>query len=57
MSESVTLNTFPSGKASALTMLYLQNQDLSTITPEELADKYYETFAKIDARIRETKKK
>lgn len=35
MSENVILNAFPKTKSEALTMLYLQNQDLSNITPEE----------------------
>lgn len=32
---------------SALAMLYLQNQDLSKITPEELACRYVEVREKI----------
>lgn len=31
---------FPSSKIDALTMLYLEHQDLSGITPESLLDKY-----------------
>lgn len=42
MSDNTNLNTFPSNKAEALTMLYLQNQDLSGLTPQELVDKYDE---------------
>jgi hypothetical protein len=57
MGESISLNTFPSGKASALTMLYLEKQDLSALSPEELADKYTEIYEKIDARFKEIKKK
>lgn len=47
--------TFPSSKNEALTMLYLQNQDLSNLTPEELADKYQETYDKIRQRNKEIK--
>ena len=43
----ITLDTFPSNKVEALTMLYLQNQDLSSLTPEELVEKYYEVYGKI----------
>lgn len=42
-----TLRTFPDSKLEALTMLYLQNQDLSELTPEALLDKYDETYEKI----------
>ncbi|MDF2590284.1 MAG: hypothetical protein K0S41_4127 [Anaerocolumna sp.] len=57
MSESITLNTFPSGKASALTMLFLEKQNLSSMTPEELADKYSEIYDRIDSRFKSMKKK
>jgi len=54
---STSLSTFPSGKVSALTMLYLEKQDLSSLTPEELADKYQEVYEKINARFLENRKK
>lgn len=38
---------FPMNKVEALTMLYLQNQDLKNITPEQLATMYKETEATI----------
>lgn len=57
MGESVNLKTFPSGKASALTMLYLDNLDLSKMEPEQLADLYSEIYDKIDGRFRKIKKK
>lgn len=53
MSDNVSLSTFPSSKISALTMLYLQNQDLSNATPKEIVDKYNETYARIKARFRD----
>lgn len=56
MSDKVNLSTFPSSKVSALAMLYLQNQDLSKVTPEEIADLYNETYFKIKTRFRESKK-
>lgn len=45
--DKVTLDTFPSTKTEALAMLYLQNQDLSSLTPENLVTKYNETYNKI----------
>ena len=39
MPDQVTLNTFPDSKYEALAMLYLQNQDLSGLTPAEILDK------------------
>lgn len=57
MNEKISLNTFPSGKASALTMLYLEKMDTTGFTPEQLAEKYTEVFEKIDTRLKELKKK
>ncbi|MBB6217540.1 hypothetical protein HNQ80_003663 [Anaerosolibacter carboniphilus] len=42
MSENVTLNTFPSTKVQALTMLYLEKQDLTNLSPQDLVEKYLE---------------
>lgn len=41
------LRTFPEDEAEALAMLYVQNQDLSGITPEQLFDMYEDTCKKI----------
>lgn len=38
---------FPSDISKALTMLYLQNQDLSGKTPEDITELYYEAYYKI----------
>ncbi len=43
------LNIFPADKHEALTMLFLQNQDLSNLKPVELANKYKEVHAEIKA--------
>lgn len=45
--DKVELNTFPSTRSEALTMLYLQNQDLSSITPEDLVVLYRNTLDRI----------
>ena len=39
--------SFPTNKSEALTMLYLQNQDLSGLTPEEIFYKYQDAYKKI----------
>lgn len=51
--DSVKLSTFPQNKIEALTMLYLQNQDLSNLSPEELLVKYEDTYN----NLREASKK
>ena len=38
---------FPSNKTEALTILFLQKQDLSEITPEQLVEKYEEVHKQI----------
>lgn len=40
MNNDVNLSVFPKTKTDALTMLYLQNQDLSKLTPAELVEKF-----------------
>lgn len=45
--DNVNLNTFPSTKTEALTMLYLQAQDLTNVTPEELVAMYRETLKRV----------
>jgi hypothetical protein len=47
MSDTVTLSTFPANRTEALTLLYLQNQNLTNVTPEQLADLYKETQDRI----------
>ena len=47
MQDNVSLKSFPSDKYEAVTMLYLQNQDLSDKTPEELFMFYMETYKQI----------
>ena len=52
-------NSFPANKVEYLTMLYLkQKKDLSSYTPQELADEYhkveleiYEQFNRIDEQL------
>lgn len=55
MGDKVSLNTFPTGRVAALTMLYLEKQDLTNVTPEELADKYNEVYERINKQFRENR--
>lgn len=41
------LRTFPNSYVEALTMLYLERQDLSGKTPEELVELYMKTYYRI----------
>jgi len=53
MSDKIELDTFPSSKSEALTMLYLQSQDLTNYSPEDLVDKYTEVLKRIRNRFSE----
>lgn len=53
MLTSDSLCTFPSNQQEALAMLYLQNQDLSGLTPTQLADKYNSVRDEIKQRFSE----
>lgn len=52
-----TFATFPDSATEALAMLYVQNQDLSGITPESLLDMYQEAYQRIKAYNREKRNK
>ena len=43
------LRTFPDSYVEALTMLYLERQDLTDKTPEDLAEMYWTTYDKVSA--------
>jgi len=47
MGNDINFSTFPNGTTQALTMLYLQNQDLKDKTPEEIHTLYWQTYYKI----------
>lgn len=40
MSNDINLSTFPATKLQALAILYLQNQNLSNLTPSQILEKY-----------------
>ncbi|MGE7843771.1 hypothetical protein ACQKNX_23685 [Lysinibacillus sp. NPDC093712] len=54
--SDVKLSSFPSNKTAALTMLYLEKQDFSNLTPSQLVDKYDEVYYEITQRMKENKK-
>lgn len=53
MDNQVRLNTFPSNKLEALTMLILNNQDLSTSSTEEVVRKYDEIYNEVNKTFKE----
>lgn len=53
MDNEVRLNTFPSNKLEALTMLILNNQDLSTSSTEEIVRKYDEIYNEVNKNFKE----
>ena len=55
MANDIRLSTFPSNRIEALTMLYLQNQDLSSLSPEEIFDKYQDAYTAIKKKISASK--
>lgn len=51
MSDNVEF--FPARKTEALTMLYLQKQDLTGLSPKDLANKYEEVLDEIKEQFKE----
>lgn len=49
------LYSFPDNEYEALAMLYVQHQDLSGLTPEQLLDMYHEAYDKIRTHEKETR--
>ncbi|MCH5261819.1 MAG: hypothetical protein J1F42_02810 [Lachnospiraceae bacterium] len=47
MAENTSFTAFPANKFEALAMLYMQNQNLSGFTPEQLLDKFQDAYARI----------
>lgn len=47
MADNISLESFPSNKLEALAMLYMQHQNLSGLSPEQVLDKYQDAYAKI----------
>lgn len=52
MADSVELRAFPSDKYEALAMAYLNAQDLSRHTPEQIVQEYAEALSKVKAEFK-----
>jgi hypothetical protein len=52
MANNVELRTFPSTRADALTMLFLQKQDLKDVSEHDLVAKYIEVKRNIEKELR-----
>lgn len=55
--NDTSFTTFPNSKTEALAMLYVQHQELSELTPEQLLDLYYEAYDKIRTHEKEARAK
>lgn len=51
--DDIKLFSFPGDECEALAMLYVQNQDLTDVTPEQLLDKYQDAYEKIKSHRKE----
>ena len=45
--SEINLSSFPANDQEAIAFLYVRNQDLSGLSPEEIYDKYCDTYKKI----------
>lgn len=52
MAENTRLETFPANKLEALALLYMQHQNLSGLTPEQVLDQYQDVYAKMRSHER-----
>lgn len=57
MANDMRLSMFPANECEALALLYIQKQDISGLSPEEIYDKYKNAYDEIKARKKETKKR
>ncbi len=57
MSDTVDLNTFPKNHCESLAILYLQNQDLSGKSPQEICEMYWTAYYEISSVTGEMRKK
>lgn len=55
MSDTVSLSTFPDNHIEALALLYVQSQDLTGKSPEEILDIYDDAYVKIKEHNRNKK--
>ncbi|MGN1332081.1 MAG: hypothetical protein ACI4V0_04870 [Lachnospiraceae bacterium] len=55
MPNDLKVSIFPDSRFEMLTMLYLQNQNLSSCTPEQILDKYDEAYDRIRRHYQDTR--
>ena len=55
--KNLKLSTFPANSIDALTMLYLENQDLSKKSPSQIFDLYEKTYEEIYQQSKRRKPK
>lgn len=56
MADNIKLSTFPNNAHEALALIYVQNQNVEGLTPEEIYDKYQDAYKKIREYAREKRK-
>jgi len=56
VADKIELKTFPSNRIEALTILYLQNQNLNNISVEELVKRYKEIYDNINEEFSNLRK-
>lgn len=49
--DNFNAQAFPKNEAEFLTMLSLQNEDISGLSPEELVDRYLEIFGAVSDHL------
>ena len=47
MADNTHVEFFPTNKFEALAMLYMQQQNLSGLSPEQVLDKYQDVYARM----------
>lgn len=52
MADEIRLKSFPSSAAEALTILYMKNQDLSGMSPDDLVDMYLQVLKEVKMRFK-----
>ena len=53
MSDSVNFHAFPRCREEALAMLFLQNQDLSGLTPTQIQEEFWKAYNEINRDYKE----
>lgn len=54
--SDITLRSFPANKYEYIISLYLENQDLTDLTPVEILEKYDQAKNELDEHLSENRK-